>query len=63
MFWSEKLDKNFNEDFKSLPGDEEIDKFTREEARALALMEKSITLHGQRYTASAPWKHPKEETS
>ena len=60
---AEKLDKIFNEDFKVLPGDQEIDKLSREEARALELIESSIVLNKGRYTASAPWRQPKGETS
>ena len=61
-FLSEKLDRIFNEDFKGLPGDNDMEKLSREESRALIEIGQSITLHDQRYTVSAPWKRSQEET-
>ena len=58
----EKLDRIFNEDFKSIPGDKEIDKYSREDIHALSVMEQSIRLEQNRYIASAPWKRSKDET-
>ena len=58
----EKLDRIFNEDFKPIPGDQELDKCSREDVRALSLMNESLKLQGCRYIASAPWKYSKAQT-
>lgn len=60
---AEKLDRIFTEDFRSIPGDQEVDKYSREEARALKAMEQSISLQDQRYVAAAPWKRSRQETA
>ena len=59
---AEKLDKIFAEDFKSIPGDHEVEKLSREEHRALVAIEQSIQLQDKRYIASAPWKYDREKT-
>ena len=59
---AERLDKIFTEDFKSIPGDYDLNKLSREENRALTSIQESLHLYQQRYVASAPWKRSREET-
>ena len=53
---SAKLDKIFTEDFKALPGDQDLEKVSREEMKALNFLNASLRLKDGQYHVPAPWK-------
>ena len=61
-FLSAKLDQIFNEDFRSLPGDQDVEKLSREEIKTLDFLNNSISLQEGHYHVPAPWRQSKVET-